>query len=165
MDSLIETFHIDWKLMAAQAINFAVVLVVLWRFALRPLKKLMDERAKTIEGGLNNASKQQELLAAQKAEYDAVLVRARGEAAGIMKEVKKDADAKREELLAEAKQKSLVIFEEGKQQLVNEREKMIAEAKAELADIVVAATERVLEGLPVAGIDRALVDKALENRL
>ena len=58
MDSLISTFHIDWHLIVAQLVNFAVVILVLWRFALKPLGKLMDERGQTIAGGLENAKKQ-----------------------------------------------------------------------------------------------------------
>ena len=54
MDSLISTFHIDWHLIVAQLVNFAVVILVLWRFALKPLGKLMDERGQTIAGGLEN---------------------------------------------------------------------------------------------------------------
>ena len=46
----------------AQIINFAVVFFVLYKFALKPLKKLMDERSATISGGLDNAKKQEEHL-------------------------------------------------------------------------------------------------------
>ena len=63
MDSLITTFHIDWKMIIAQLINFVVVFFVLYRYALKPLAKLMEERGTTIEDGLKNADKQKELLA------------------------------------------------------------------------------------------------------
>ena len=48
MDSIISTFHIDWKIIIAQAINFGVVFIVLYIFALKPLSKLMNERAEKI---------------------------------------------------------------------------------------------------------------------
>ena len=44
MDSLITTFHIDWKIVIAQVINFGIVFAVLYFFALKPLSKLMKER-------------------------------------------------------------------------------------------------------------------------
>ena len=99
MDSLISTFHIDWHLIVAQLVNFAVVILVLWRFALKPLGKLMDERGQTIAGGLENAKKQEDLLKAQQAQYDATLAQARAEAATIMKDVKKEAEAKKAEMM------------------------------------------------------------------
>src|ERR1700759_5723318 len=95
MDSLISTFHIDWHLIVAQAINFVIVIAVLYFFALKPLKKLMDERGKTIASGLDNAKRQEELVKAQQAEYDAALAQARIEASNMMKAAKKDQDAYR----------------------------------------------------------------------
>ena len=49
MDSIIETFHLDWKLFLAQVVNFTIVVFVLWRFAFKPLAKNLAERTRTIE--------------------------------------------------------------------------------------------------------------------
>ena len=56
MDSLITTFHIDWKIIIAQAINFLIVFLVLYFFAIKPLKKLMAERVDKISKGLTDAT-------------------------------------------------------------------------------------------------------------
>lgn len=163
MESLIETFHVDWKLMVAQAINFAVVILVLWRFALRPLKKLMDERAATIQSGLDNADKQKELLSAQEAEYEKRLSEARAEAAALMKEVKKDAEAKRNEMVEKAQAEVAVLLDSGKKQLEADKEKMLADAKKELVSLVVTATEKVL-GKSVPGkVETHLVEESIKN--
>ena len=55
MDSIIETFHLDWKLFLAQVVNFTIVVIVLWRFAFKPLAKNLAERTKTIEKSLKQA--------------------------------------------------------------------------------------------------------------
>ena len=60
MESIIKTFHIDWKLMIAQIINFAIVVGIIWYFAIRPLIKKMTERTKTIEKSLEDAKKIEE---------------------------------------------------------------------------------------------------------
>ncbi len=163
MDSLISTFHIDWKLMVAQAINFAVVLVVLWRFALRPLKKLMDERGKTIAGGIENAEKQKELLRVQQEEYEKTLAQARVEASEIMKEVKKDAEAKRAELLSKAQEESASLVQAGKAQLEAEKAKMLEDAKKELVGIITIATEKVLGDTVTAKVESKLVEDSIKN--
>ncbi len=49
MESLIETFHLDIKLIIAQAFNFAIVAFVIYFFALKPIFKLMDKRSNKIE--------------------------------------------------------------------------------------------------------------------
>jgi F-type H+-transporting ATPase subunit b len=161
MDSLITTFHLDWKLMVAQAINFAIVILVLYFFALKPLKKLMDERTQTITGGLDNAKKQEELLKAQQEEYDKTLAKARAEAQAIMKDVKKDAEDKRAQLLAIAQDESKAILENGKKQLEGEKEKMLDEAKKELVSLVVSATKKVLGENVSETIEAKLVEDSI----
>ena len=42
MEGLVETFHLDIKLLVAQSINFLVVLAVLYFFALKPLSFAND---------------------------------------------------------------------------------------------------------------------------
>ena len=69
MESIIETFHIDWKIIIAQAINFGVVFVVLYIFALKPLSKLMAERSERISKGIEDAKKSKELLEQATLEY------------------------------------------------------------------------------------------------
>ena len=163
MDSLISTFHIDWHIIIAQLVNFAVVFAVLYYFALKPLKKLMDERSATISGGLDNAKKQEELLKAQQTEYDAVLAKARVEAQYIMKDVKKDAEQKRAQILATAQDESKAIFENGKKQLGDEKMKMLDDAKKELVTLVVSATSKVLGENVGEKIEAKLVEDSIKK--
>lgn len=163
MDSLISTFHIDWKLMVAQAVNFAIVIFVLYRFALKPLKKLMDERASTIAGGLENAEKQKALLLAQKEEYEKTLAQARAEASDIMKDMKKEAELKRAELLEAAQGEAQALFLANKKQMEVEKEKIIKDAKAEIATMVVNATEKVLGETVNAKVESKLVEESIKQ--
>lgn len=163
MDSLISTFHIDWHIIIAQAVNFIVVMIVLWRFALRPLSALMDERGKKIASGLENATKQEELLKAQQIAYDAELVKARKEARDILENVKQDAESKRAILVSQTQTEVGEMLRMGKKQLVEEKEKMLGEAKTELAEMVVSATGKVLEGIVTKEIDQKLVTESLKD--
>ena len=163
MDSLITTFHIDWKMIIAQLINFAVVFFVLYRYALKPLKKLMEERGATIESGLQNADKQKELLALQQAEYDATLAKARAEAAALMKEVKKDAELRRTEMLDQTRAEVVEMFESGRKQLAADKQKMLDEAKKELVSMVMSATEKVLGDAVTTKVESKLVEDSIKN--
>lgn len=159
MDSFIETFHIDWKIIIAQAINFAVVLFILQFLALKPLKKLMKERSERIEGGLNDAAKNAELLKNTKKEYDEVLVKAREEAHVIFQEGKKEAEEKKKEMLESASKDVESMIINGKKVLEAEKTKMIEEAKTEIVSLVVKATEKLLESHKDESFDK----KALEQ--
>ena len=92
MDSIISTFHIDWKIIIAQAINFSIVFVVLYIFALKPLSKLMAERAEKIAKGLADAKSNEDLLKDTALKYEEALTKARTEATRIFEESKKEAE-------------------------------------------------------------------------
>ena len=55
MDSIIDTFHVDLKLLIAQAVNFAIVFVALYYLAFKPLAKTMQNRSQKIADGIKNA--------------------------------------------------------------------------------------------------------------
>lgn len=159
MDSFIETFHIDWKIIIAQVINFAIVLFVLQFLALKPLKKLMKERTERIEGGLSDATKNAEILKNTKKEYDEVIVNARNEAHTIFQEGKREAEEKKKEMIESAGKDVETMISNGKKVLEAEKIKMIEEAKNEIVSLVVKATEKLLE----THKDESFEKKALEQ--
>lgn len=144
MDALIDTFHIDWKLIIAQMVNFAIVIIVLYKFAIKPLGKLMDERSTKIASGLTDAKKHKDLLDETEAEYKKVIAEARKESQILVSEAKRDAERVREELIVKATLDSQKLVENGRMELEAEKAKMIGEAKKELANLVVSSAEKIL---------------------
>lgn len=144
MQSIITTFHIDWRIIVAQAINFAIVFVVVYLFALKPLNKLMAERSEKIAKGVNDAKTNAELLTVTKKEYDEALAKARAEAQTIFQEGRKKADVKRAEMMEEAKADMARMLESGKKSLEAEKVKMVEEAKKEIVMLAMEATKKML---------------------
>jgi len=159
MDSFIATFHIDWKILIAQAINFGIVFALLYFFALKPLKKIMGERTTTIEGGISDAKANAEILKNTKKEYDGIVAKARLEAHAIFQEGKKEAEIKKAEMLALAQKDVDTMIINGKKTLESEKTKMIEEAKGEIVSLVVKATEKLLE----SNVDKSIDEKALNQ--
>lgn len=146
MESIINTFHVDWKIIVAQAVNFAIVFTVLYLFALKPLNKLMAERTEKISKGLDDAKCNAEILAAGKEEYAAALAKARTEANDIFQSGKKEAEIKRAEMLEIAKNEVDTMIKNGTKKLEAEKVKMVAEAKKEVVALIVEATKKMLDG-------------------
>ena len=144
MESIISTFHIDWKIIIAQAVNFAVVFVVLYIFALKPLSKLMAERSEKISKGMDDAKTNAKLLEETRAEYEAALVKARSEANKIFQDGKKEAEAKKVIMLEDAKKEVASVIENGKKTLEAEKVKMVEEAKKEIIALAMQATEKLV---------------------
>ena len=159
MDSFISTFHIDWKIIIAQAVNFIIVFLVLYFFALKPLGKLMRERSDKIAKGLDDAVCNADALKLTKAEYTKIINDARTEAHQIFQDGKKEAEIKKAEMLALAKMDVEKMIEQGKKSLENEKVKMVDEAKSEIVSLVVKATEKLLEQTGDTKLDEKLVNK------
>ncbi len=144
MESIISTFHIDWKIIVAQAINFIIVFVVLYIFALKPLNKLMAERSDKISKGLDDAKKNDAMLKATKAEYEDMLSKARLEANKIFQEGKKEGEAKKSEMIEKGKVELANMAENNKKALQAEKVKIVEEARKEMASLAVLAAEKVM---------------------
>ncbi len=144
MDSLISTFHIDFKLMIAQLFNFALVFICLYFIAAKPLRKLIDDRDEEIKKGLADAKANAEILENTAKESEAAMRKARTEANEIFDKAKKEVEKKKTEMLENAKKEVSDMLAQGKKMLDSEREKMIAEAKNEVVGLVVSATEKIL---------------------
>ena len=143
MDSIISTFHIDWKIIIAQMINFGVVFVVLYIFALKPLNKLMAERKEKIEKGIDDAKTNAAMLKATRVEYDEVIIKARTEANTIFQEGKKEAEARKTLMMEEAKRDVEAMINRGKKMLEAEKVKMVEEAKGEIVSLAMLATRKL----------------------
>ncbi len=52
MRALLESFGVDYKILIAQIIHFALIFFLLYKFLISPLKKVIEERKKKIYEGL-----------------------------------------------------------------------------------------------------------------
>ena len=162
MESIINTFHIDFKIIIAQIFNFGIVFVVLYIYALKPLSKLMKERSEKIAQGIDDAKSNAEILNNTKAEYEKALTKARKEADKIFQEGKKEAETKKTLMLEKAKEEVAVMIEGGKKNLENEKIKMVQEAKDEIASLSVKIAEKILGAKINASFDEKTI-KELDN--
>jgi F-type H+-transporting ATPase subunit b len=114
MQELITTFHIDWKLMIAQIVNFGLVFMALYFIAAKPLSKLMKDRSEEIETGLENAKKaekeienanlkKEEIIREAKDSAKVIIAQSQSDGKGIIKEAKDKATLEKEEIIKQAK--------------------------------------------------------------
>src|SRR4030042_3722344 len=104
MDSIIETFHIDWKILIAQAVNFAIVFAVLYFLAVKPILKIMQGRTAKIEKSLEDARAAEEKLQQIDKDQKVILSSARAEANTIINEARRLSEDKKNEMVVKAKE-------------------------------------------------------------
>lgn len=154
---------IDWKLLIAQLVNFAILLAILYKFVYKPLLAFLEKREAMIAKSVEDAQAiERRLKETEKASAEA-LVQARIEASKVLEEAEKVAEERRRQAIEKTKGDVAQIVEQTRAMLKGEKETMIQEAKAEIAHIVVLATERVLPDVAHEKVSDALAQKTLEK--
>jgi F-type H+-transporting ATPase subunit b len=151
MNELITTFHIDWKLMIAQIVNFGLVFAALYYIAAKPLSKLISDRTKEITDGLDNAKKaetdvknanlkKEEIVREAKNDAKKILAGSQADGKEIIKEATEKAGIEKEEIIRQAK-------------LDAEKEKKGADeqVRKEAAELIASGVKKVVEGYVAEG--------------
>ena len=144
MDSLIETFHIDIKLIIAQIINFGIVFLVLYYLILKPLLRIMKEREGKIQDGLKFSEQVERDVKEIQEKRSSILAEAKVKADMEIAEAKKIAEVKGAEILDKAQKQAQEIVMIAKVQGDDERQKIVDKSKQEVLHLAFAVATRVL---------------------
>ncbi len=162
MDSLISIFHIDWRILIAQIINFGIIFFVLYRFAFKPLAKMMNDRTKLIEKSLGDARDIEKKLTETSSEQTEILAQAKRDALAIVEKANVQSEANKAKLIEKTKAEVAVIVAQEKEKISAEKDNLRLELKKEMADLVVLAVEKVLAEKMTSAKDQELIAKSLK---
>lgn len=161
--AFIGTLGLNWKLFLAQLVNFSVVVFVLWKWAYKPLVKLMDERSAKIEKSLEDARRIEREMKAMEETRAATLLQTKKEAQKILADTQSAAERERVALVAKTKEETEKILANAKLTIAREKEQMFTEAKAHLGELVVTAAEKILREKIDTKKDKELVEAAIKG--
>lgn len=114
MESLVSIFHVDYKLLIAQIVNFAIVFSILYFLIFKPLVKTMADRNSTIEKGLKDADEAREKIQKVNLEAESIISEAKKEAFLILSGSQKAAEEKRVQIVEKAKDDIRSVIDEEK---------------------------------------------------
>lgn len=124
------TYDIVWS-----AVCFIVILFVFWKKVLPAVKKLLDERAEVIEGGIARAENAQTEAAEQLEKYNALLKEARAEAGKIREQARLDGTKILSELKEQASAEAARITSSAIAQIEAERQAALVSLRAEVGSL------------------------------
>lgn len=160
---IVGMFGLNWKLFLAQLLNFGIVLFVLWKWVFKPVTSGLSARTEKIENSLQEAEK----IGKDRADFDSwkqeEISTVRTQATAIITQAKQAAESLKTEVLKNTTDEQNRIMEQAKIRLEQEKGLMINQAKAELADIVVAATSKILKSKIDPVKDKQLIEDALKQ--
>jgi F-type H+-transporting ATPase subunit b len=134
----------DIGLVFWNTIAFLILLIVLGKFAWKPMLKAIAERESGIEEALLRADKMKAEIAAMQNENEALLAKAREERAGMIKDAKETADKMVSDAKDKAKQEYERIISDAQLAITQQKNAALTEVKNQVGSLVVEVAEKIL---------------------
>lgn len=150
---------VDWKLLLAQAVNFAVLFWVLRRYAYQPMLDFLEKRTARIEQGITDAEAATAKLGEMTAKEAEVLAAARKEAKAIIASAEEGAKKRDAERAEETEAKVKQLLAEAEVKIREEKDKAMMSAKAEIGELVMLSVEKILKEKIDLAKEKELLDK------
>jgi F-type H+-transporting ATPase subunit b len=143
IEQIAATFGVDWPHLLAQMISFGIVCVLLYRFAYRPILKMLEERRHLIAQGLANTEKIKAELAKTETQRQEVMQQANAQATKFIEEAR----AVAARLQAQETQKAIAAAEQivtkAREAAAQDHARMLADLKREVGRLVVQTTAAI----------------------
>lgn len=143
-DFLHYLFPNPWDALAI-FLAFIVLLLVVFYFAYKPVKKLIKDRKDYVEGKIKNAEEREAIAAKKVEEAEKEIVESRQKAIEIVEKAKLDASKERDEIKAQAKLDADKEVERARQEIAQEIEASKDEIHREIVSVALDASSKVLE--------------------
>ena len=140
---------------------FAILLVVLSRFAFKPMLAAVEARERKLQADLDAAKRDMEEAARVLAEHRAALEKARGEAQKLIADGRATADKLRNDLLEQTKAQQQEMLDRARRDIETEKVNAIAALRREAVDLAIAGAGKVIERNLDNDANRKLVESYL----
>lgn len=161
-DFLHYLFPNPWDALAI-FLAFIILLLAVFYFAYKPVKKLLKQRKEYVDGKIKNAE-QRELDAKVKVEEaEKKIADSRKEAMEIVEQAKADASKEREQIKAQAKLDADQEIERAKQSIAQEIEASKDEVHKEIVSVALDASKKVLSREVNSKDNEKLIDDFIKD--
>ena len=157
----ISALGINLPSLLAQLINFTLLLVLLTVLAYKPLLRVLDERKKRIQQGLEASEEAQRRLAQTEQEVARELDKSRQEGQTLIAQAQQMSARIQEEGRQQARAESEQLLQRARSEIQMERDGAIADLRREFADLTIRAAERVIKRSLDRQAHRQLIEDVL----
>lgn len=139
-----EALGINLGYLIVQVLNFAIMFIVLRKWAFIPIMDMLERRRATIAEGLENARIAAEARENAEQEAEKILAEARTEAGQIVREATERAEEQGREVIGAAEAEAAKKRDEALAEAERERERMLGELRGQVAALAMAATQKLI---------------------
>ncbi len=154
---------VESTLLWATLVIFTLFAAVLGKFAWGPLLKIVDEREKQIRDQLESAERAAAEARELLAKHQELLKNAGRERDEILARALKEADALRAELVQKARAEGELAIARAREQIQRDSEQAIAQLRGQVADLAIAAANRIVQSSLTEDAQRRLVDEYIHE--
>ena len=149
--------------LVAQIINFAILLVLMYLVAYRPIMRMFDERSRKIKDSVEQTEfiKEQAVHAEEEAEKR--IEQAAKEGQEVVSRAVRTGEEIKREAQQEARQEGESLIARARTEIQRERDEAIDELRKEFADLTVLAASKVIDRSLDKEAHRQLIDKVLKE--
>jgi len=156
-------FEINPGLFVWSVVTFLILVGLLYWFAFKPLIKLQKARQEGIHEAITEAERLRDEAEGLLANYKQQLAAAREEAGAILDRARKAGESTKAEVLEEARVQAEATLAKARQQIERDTNQALQRIREEVADLTVAATEKVA-GKSLTGEDQLrLIQEAINE--
>ncbi|MBM3146305.1 MAG: F0F1 ATP synthase subunit B [Actinobacteria bacterium] len=153
----------EWGLAVWTLITFAIAAFILWKFAFGPLQRVIDERRRRVQESIETAEEAREEAHRLLDEYKQTLASVRMEADGILDQARHAGEQARAQITDEARTQAERAIERAHEEITRDTQAAIAQLRAEVSDLTVLATEKILQKSLTAEEHQRLIEEALKE--
>ncbi len=157
----IAALGLDVRGLIFQIINFGILLLLLYRFAYKPLLRFLQERQQTIDESVRTAKQIERTRELVEEQQHTMLARARQEAEKIIDKSEQQAQAIREQAEVTGQTAAKHLEEQAQATIARETAEAKKQLKQEVLELVALASSRILMEKIDAAKDRALIEQSV----
>lgn len=152
----------EWKVFLFNLVNFIIVALLLQKFFFKKVMGTIEARQQLIAQGVQNAEAAKSELAMSEQKGEEIIKAAKQEANEVVKQAVESANEAASKIKQANEAELEAMRAKAKEQQVKEREQMLADFKQEAADLVVLATEKLLQSRQVKADEAKQIINSLE---
>ena len=154
---------LDLATFVGQLVSFLILLGLLIYFGYKPVRRMLDERARRIKESMEQAEATRKEYEQAKVAVEEQISQARQEGQAVITQAAQVGDRLKEEASAEARREAQAIVERARLELERERDKLIDDLRQEFVDTAILAAEKVIKETLDKERHKKLIEEALEE--
>ncbi len=144
-------------------ITFFVLLIVLYKTALKPLLSSITNREDSIRNDIDEAKKARDEAEELLVKHKKMIAEADKEGQRVLNEAQELGKKSREEIVEKAREEATLVVEKAKIEIEKQRDDAIKELKSEVVDLAIGAAEKILAQAIDKDVNKKVVDDYISS--